>query len=236
MAAYGMFIGIIFLIVGAFVVAGWLIPLIVGIIRVRNGKPGKVLFIVTGIWAVLGLAVVGFGIYAFSTFNKNMPTASNATAFDPAKHKGPMGEIVLPYKGKSILTVNPLGGGKGLKLSTDNGILRAPAGIYSLGEFQATAVASNGEVWTASSPGFYIKGIKEINVKVGSRQNLQLGPPLTAQVYAQHNLDVNKARFDIDISGPDGRTFSLTKGAKSPGFVVLSKTGETLWEGKFEAG
>jgi len=226
---------VVFVVMAAIFALGWLVPLVMGIVRLRRKREGTALTIIGGVWGILALLMVGFAAYGYFSVSR-VTEPSSVADFTPATCKGPTGKIVLPYKGEVSLVVSPLDADKQLRLSGKNGELVAPAGIHRLSEFEAVARDSRNVKWTASCS-FWSGKQREICVRAGGSTPLDVGPPLTARVVAQHS-GPDHARFDLEVLGPGGGSYSIEAagGRDAPRFVVLSPSGEVLWKGKFEAG
>ena len=226
--------GVIFLVAAGVFVLGWLVPLIMGIVRLRRKSGGVVLTIVGGVWGVMALGMAGLSAYAyFGVYQKISPTR-NAVAFDAAKYNSPTGKIILPFKGKATLVVSTLDRKKKLRLSGSNGELVAPVGFLKIESLKVTAKDSKNVQWTIDFP-YWSGRQREVYVQADGKTPLDL--TLTACISAEHAApDVASFRLcALDCSG-ESYSIQAPRHESAPGFEVLSRAGEVLWKGKFQAG
>ncbi len=213
---------------------GWIVLLVIGIIRIkRRRRAGVVLTVIGGIWGLLALSLLGFGTY---TYQRAM-RVSRVEDFDPEQYEGEMGSIVLPYKGESSLEVQDKESQKRMGLSTTNGTVLAPAGAYDLYSYEVIDEDGNGAKWTASGSLSSVES-REISIEAGSTQDLEIGPAFTAKVTVKKKGQ-DEAVLDFKLIGRGGGNYTITgmdKGRKAPGFQVVDKSGDILWQGKFEYG
>ncbi len=213
---------------------GWIVLLVIGIIRIkRRSRAGVVLTIIGGIWGLLALSLLGFGIYGYQRAMR----VSRVEDFDLEQYEGEMGSIILPYKGESSLEVQNKESQKRMRLSTTNGVVLAPTGRYDLCSYEVIDEDENGAKWMAQGSLYSLKS-REISVEADSTQDLEIGPAFTAKVTVKKKRQ-DEAVLDFKLIGRGGGNYTITrmdKRRKAPGFQVVDKSGDILWQGKFEYG
>jgi hypothetical protein len=227
--------GIIFLIIGAIIGLGWIALLIIGIVLIKKKKKtaGIVLTVVAGVWGLIALLMIGGGIYGYRRASKMYAIED----FNPAEYKGEMGSIVVPHKGKSSLAVSDKKKGGRIQLSTKDGVFSIPTGAYTLSSYDIIANDKNNIKWEASGSLYSIKS-RKISIEPDSRKEIQIGPPFIAKIEAKKKGQ-NEATFDFKLIGSGGGKYTIGrygKGKKAPRFQVIDKSGNILWQDKFEYG
>ncbi|MEW6026336.1 MAG: hypothetical protein AB1599_03455 [Planctomycetota bacterium] len=71
------------------------------------------------------------------------------------------------------------------------------------------------------------------NVTSGSSEQLKIGPPFTASVDVK-NKQNNQASITFNLKDNAGNSYTIYN--SEPSFQVISHSGETLWQGKFQFG
>lgn len=230
-------LGIVVVVLAAFLLLGWLLPLVLGIVRIRRkGAGGVVLTVIGGVWGLVVLGVVGLAVYEVHEYSR-VSDSGKVVDFDPAQYQGQTGSIVLSHKGESTLEIGGRDGGGRMRLSTSNGVLSAPVGTYNLFSYEAVGKDESGATWVASGS-LSSRGREPISVKANSTQTLELGPPFKASVTVK-STGRGSATLDMSLKGCDGNQYTISKKGgrgEPPSFQVLSKTGEVLWQGRFEYG
>jgi hypothetical protein len=229
-------LGVVVLFVMLLFVVGWLVPLIWGIVRMRRKTGGLALTIVGAAWGTIAIVLVVVGVLSVLSMRDQLPGASKSEEFNAKTYKGSTGKVLLPCKGATTLEVKHIASGNAYSLTGNDGEIIAPAGVLVLKSFKVSAKDNKGAEWQLSHY-FWNSPVKEIFAREGETVRCELGgPALTASVIASHD-DANSASLQLLLSCPRGMTYDLSPGGGSDvGFVVLSKTGETLWQGNFEAG
>lgn len=228
-------LGIVVLILLLLFVVGWLVPLIWGIVRIRRKTGGRALTIIGAAWGAIAILLGMVGVLSVLSMRDELPGASKSEAFNAKTYKGSTGKILLPCKGTTTLEVKHIASGNAYSLTGNDGEIIAPAGVLVLKSFTVSAKDKKGAQWELSHF-FWNSPVKEIFVREGESVRCELGAPLTASVVASH-IDANSASLELLLSCPRGMTYDLIpKGGRDVGFVVLSKAGETLWQGDFKAG
>ncbi len=228
-----MVIGVIALIFAAALALGWIVPLAIGITRIRKGTAGTALTVIGAAWGVLALSVCGLAFYGY----RQVAGYSEVEDFDHTQYQGETGSIVVPYHGESSLVVADTESDKQIRLSTTDGTLIVPAGTYELFSYDVADEDENGTKWKASCYLFQLKSDK-ISVEPGSRQKLDIGPPFTAKVAAK-SKGQGEVSFDMTLTGRDGCQYTISRAGesrKAPTFHVLGKSGNVLWKGSFTYG
>jgi len=217
--------------------AGWVVLLVIGIIRLRKRAPaGVALTVIGGVWGALSLSVVAIGVGVSVYAHRQAARFGGMEDFDPVQYQGRKGSIVVPHKGESSLRLQEEGG-KLIRLHTKDGVLVAPAGTYRLVSFEAVGKDENNQEWEARCY-FPPRTPGKVSVTDGSSQDVKVGPPFRASVSVTPKGQ-DQATFDLKLTGSDGNQYTIArKGGRSepPSFQVISKSGEILWQGRLEYG
>ena len=217
------------------VLLGWLLPLVVGIVRTVRGQRSTGLIVFGGAWGLFGAAGLGLlfvGALAFRTANR--PTRTEV--FDPATYEGPTGTIVVPFTARTQLSVIGQQSAVRQQLTATGGSLIAPAGSLTVRSVDLTAADDSGAQWSASC---FFRRQQQLNLAEGETQELKIGPPFTAKVIAKKTSD-DMCTFDLKVTGTGGNGFTIRQlgsaANKAPAFEVLNKDGEVVWQGDFKYG
>jgi len=235
---YVLVTALVILPLGALVLLGWLVPLVVGIVRSRRGKGGVGCIVLGGVWGFLALCLLGFVCFVWFSFSQAR-TAWQPQTFDPAVHTGALGRIEFPHGGDAVLTLQHGGtpdGSAYLQLNATDGVAVAPAGELSIWSCDLKHKDADGNTWQASC--YNPKGESgKLTVPTNGVACVALGPPLEARIKTRAMAE-GKRSFDLKITGPHGNKFSVRAEGhgRAPGFEVLNAAGETVWTGKFAYG
>ena len=225
----GIALGITMLVASTIFNYGWIVLLVMGIVRQKRAKNGLKLIIISGVWV---LALIGLGIFALRHIGP-------VEKFDPMTYKGTMGRIELSYTGESKLTLYPVGKPKKLEVPVTNGTALAPTGNYTLMRCDITAKGQDNQDWTESCS-LYSPGPNHISIQKNTPYKLQLGLPLNASVSVKPESD-GKVMISLIQTGTGNvntSTWIQDQGgwSWSPGFQVLDKAGNVIWQDKFAYG
>lgn len=159
---------------------------------------------------------------------------SAAEDFDPMHYKGEMGNLVFPYKGKSLLYLYTNLKSKRprlLRLSTTTGLMMAPVGIsHCLSSYFAFAKDNYGTEWEA----FCAPRIREITVESGSSQQLEIGPPFTASIDIK-SKGADEVEFNLKMLDLGGNRAYISKSdsRSDAWFQIITPSGDIVWQDKF---
>jgi hypothetical protein len=229
-------LGFIILIVVAVIAIGWIIPLIIGLVRLRKKKSGGLaLTIIGGVWGAVAIVIIAIGVYSVFQARRYMQVEE----FNPATYKGSTGKIVMSYKGDSMLTVMTMNNPKRLRLTAKDGVALAPVGSYTPLQFEAELADKDGNEWAASST-LVAKDPNQISVQPDISCEIKVGPPLKASVSIDKGGNKDDEYFlSLELTGVDGGSYSVRKLGKddwAPGFEFIDSAGKVVWQGKFEYG
>jgi len=225
--------GLFILFFAAIFALGWIVLLILGIVKLKKGvkTAGTVLTILGSAWGFLVICTVGVGIY----FAMNMAKTLQGEPFDPSTYKGNMGKIVTPYHGPCHLNAKETATAKLWRFSSQDGDFTAPVGNYQVAQFSAEAESENGTHNTANSL-FDPQNPTEIRVQKDSDSRLETGPPYTVSVDVGRER-ANNITFRLSYTDSSGHPSSVFyTDREAPKFAVLDSAGNTLWTGAFEYG
>ena len=223
----------------ACLVLGWIVPLVIGIVRLRRRSTGDtagmVLTIVGSVWGVVGLMLGVCG----GMFWLTLTSFNQVKQFDPSQYDGPMGTIVVPYEGEASLQVTSMtDDGTVMELSAGDGRFQAPVGEYCLWIFTAMKTDEDGSEWEATTF-LGLDAPDQITVQADNETSLELGPPFTASIAVTAEVQ-NEAELELQFADNQGNQYSLSRldweEAAPPRFEVRSSSGELVLKGQFEYG
>ena len=219
---------------------GWIVPLVIGAVRLRRSRSdpvGLAMTTVGRVWCVGGL-VLGVCGGTLSLMFSFVEPIDQIEQFDPTQYEGPMGALVVPYEGEATLTVAVSDDGEMLELSADDGRFLAPVGEYAAWTFAATKTDEDGSDWQATA--FLISDEPlPVSVRADSETALEIGPPFTASIVVN-----TKARdlleLDLEITDSQGHQYSIySLGLQNDPphcFEARTSSGELVLTGEFEYG
>ncbi|MFC1498533.1 hypothetical protein ACFLS1_08715 [Verrucomicrobiota bacterium] len=227
-------IGLLILVIVAVILLGWIVPLIVGIIRLKRKTGGIVLTIIGGIWGVVGLCFAGFIAYGVWSFSQS--GRYEVEEFDPAEYKGETAAVIVPCKGETTLFLRGKHKDDSIfRIVTTNMTVQAPVG-FVLYQYTMNVADGKGGRWHA---GCFLNGRKDkIEIKKDLVNELKVGEPFTARVKVNKDFK-DKDVFDLEIKGVDGRKFTIYKispDSEFPRFEIFSPDNKVLHSDKFEYG
>lgn len=233
---------------------GWVVPLAIGIVKLRRRSGGVALPTIGVVWALgaIGLAAVGYvGFTPFSAAPERGDSsgrspvgyvgitrsgaALRAEDFDPATFKGQTGTVTLPYQCESSLIVTDTNTHKRLRLHVRDGVAQAPVGDYKVSSYDMSMKGKGGVTWTASH---YASSPQALEISAASPAHLNLGPPFTAQVEVNESPGEG-TMLQLSVTGRAGESYAIVSRqwrAKPPRFQVLDRLGQVVSQGQFEYG
>ena len=212
---------------------GWIVPLVMGIVRLRSRGGGTLLLVVSGAWAVTVAAVVGFGVYAlFSAIGQSTQTTA---AFDASSWTGRTGRIELPWDAAANLTLQPVSRkAPPVILAGTNRLVTAPCGQFYVTRMEATRSDPSGVRWTLYG------NIEPKSCPISVEPDAVVRPACGAGLRAWVNLreHAGNAVMDVETKDESGNPFSIYSSGRreKPRFQVLDPAGQVLWSGNFEFG
>ena len=215
------------------IMIGWVVPLVIGIIRRSFGSRGVGWFVFSGVWGFAALCLIGLVGYSFHVARQY----SKIEVFDARTHSGETGKIVLPFKGEVALVLRDTKNHKLLQCAGKDGIVRAPTGNYGLHHFEGYLVDEQNGRWTAGAY-FVHNPAGDFTLESNGEHAIEAGPPFVARVVAA-TKGREEAEFNLELTGRGAGRYTITKDKEAlgePGFEVLSKSGEVLWRGNFKFG
>ena len=228
------------LFVSACLVLGWIVPLVAGIVRLRRSGSdavGLALTTVGRVWCVGGLVLGVCGGMFWLMFRLGGPD-SQIEQFDPSRHDGPMGAVVVPYEGEALLHVTSTADGKMMALSTGDGRFEAPVGEYRLRGLTVKKTGEDNSQWEATTL-LAQDEPRQVSVRADGEASLDLGPPFTASIAVAAEPQ-NVVELDLEIADSQGCQYTIVKialgGTPPPRFEVRFSSGELVLEGQFEYG
>ena len=160
--------------------------------------------------------------------------SASAAPFNPRTYKGKMGSIALTYRGESSMVLRSRQSGKTLAFYTKNGEFQAPTGSYDVRGYQAVARDSEGK-WTAYC--LTVRRTPPIVVAANSTRKVDFGPPFAASINVSRS-GRDRVSLGFDLGGAGGHRYIVVKGGslEPPGFEMIDRSGQVVWEGNFKFG
>lgn len=212
---------------------GWIVPLIMGIVRLRSRRRGIVLLVVGSVWALSAAAVIVLGVCAI--FSVICDHATETQVFNASSWTGQTGRIELPWDTDARLSLRPVAGkGAPLMLAATNRFLVVPCGEYHVTWIQVSRKDQSGALWMLY--GSIPPKSCSLHVEPDATVRLTCASGLRAWI------DLHEARgnasMDVQVKDDSGNRFSLySSGDRSkPRFEVVDSAGDVLWTGSFEFG
>ena len=209
---------------------GWLIPLVIGIVK-RKKTSGIILLILSACWFVIVcIAAAGIVFYALSQSKQY-----EIVKFDPDTYIGPVGTIKVNYPVKTILYVTDKKNSKRLSFHSDSNQLTAPCGSFELFKYSGSIDTDDGANWSLET---YLYGKKcYVDVQSNSVVDLVFGPPLEASV--SHRIQKPTITLNFLLEDSAGNKYSINRVNKRlppPKFNVIDSAGAIAWSGSFAYG
>jgi uncharacterized membrane protein len=229
-----------FMLIGLFVFVlfvgfsfGWLIPLVIGLVKWSRKTGGKGWLIGSGIWAVCALVIVG--LFIFSVVSAQRRYASEP--FNQDSYKGDRATLVLPYSGSGTLSLRQTDINKAWQVTfSDTNSVVVPAGQLRIGYLSYDMKDKKGEISGGMSCSFASN--EELVAKAEDTLTLQGGPPLTAAIKAKR-ADGDKIRINYSLTDVAGNSISywhMDSKDKNPKFEAIGPDGSCFWSGQLEYG
>ena len=232
--------GMSFFIIGIILVAvmvslcfGWLIPLIVGIVKWRRQTGGKWWLIASGVWCSLAAAWIGFCVFSALTVSRRYATE----AFKLEDYTGDRATLVLPFTGTGTLSIRQVATGKSLRVNfSDTNAVVVPAGSLAVWHLSYQDKDAAGVVTGGMNCSFASK--EDIVAQANEVITLKGGLPLTASITAKKKPE-DKLQIDYVLTDVAGNRISMTGGSSengNPKFQAIGLDGSCFWSGQLEYG
>lgn len=233
MAISALFIGIIVLAVMVSLCFGWLIPLVVGLVKWSRKTGGKGWLIGSGIWAACAVSFVVFCIYSAVTMSRRFATEE----FDVEKYSGDKATVILPYSGSGTLSIRQVENNKAWRVpfSNTNGVT-VPSGTLTVWHLSYQTKDKDGVITGGMNCSFASE--EDIVATSGGVVTLQGGAPLTAVISAKQ-AEEGKLKIGYSLTDVAGNSVTLWSGAAKSGkpkFEAIGPDGACFWSGELEYG
>ncbi|MBT4816984.1 MAG: hypothetical protein HON70_14885, partial [Lentisphaerae bacterium] len=166
----------------AIVALGWLVPLIIGIVRSIKGQRSPGLIIFGALWGSVGLFfgfIAVFGLFAY----RGAKAHTDVKPFDAVQAGDQVATLTVPFEGDVELRFVSEAGDETQTYTTkgEAGAVPVPAGEITPISLILTGPDEDGKTWTAST---FLKGRrrKPRTLAAGESQDLSIGPPFEARV------------------------------------------------------
>jgi hypothetical protein len=213
---------------------GWIVLLVIGIVRRRRQLPGGlVMIILGGLWGVPAIGVIALASFAFYQVSAYEPIT--VKPFDAATYAGETGTIMLNYAGDATLQVGTTNANEHLALSGSGGVITAPAGVLSPSRFEGKREGRGG-TWEVSA--YLGRGnSKTITVASDMPVAFEAGPPLSASIKVKQKAN-RQVSLDFELKGRDAQRYTITgpKRQQTPRFEIRDGQGEIVLSGAFAYG
>jgi len=217
---------------------GWLVPLIIGIVRTAKGQRSSGLIVLGALWGSVGLFFGGIAIVGLLTFRR-VQEQTNVKPFDASLAGDQVATLTVPFGGKAVVQFVSK---DGMKVQTytsnaENGAVLVATGKITPISVTFTGTDTEGGIWNASS---YFQGRrrKELMLAAGDTHELRVGPPFEARVLL-NGESTGRQHLDFKLKGTGGNAFTIRKHGsanKPPSFEVVDEKGDVVWHGNFAYG
>ena len=232
--------GMSFFIIGIILVAvmvslcfGWLIPLIVGIVKWRRQTGGKWWLIASGVWCSLAAAWIGFCVFSALTVSRRYATEE----FKLEDYTGDRATLVLPFSGSGTMSLRQVATGKSLRVNFSNtNAVVVPAGSLAVWHLSYQDKDAAGVVTGGMNCSLQSK--EDIVAQANEVITLKGGLPLTASITAKKKPE-DKLQIDYVLTDVAGNRISMTGGSSengNPKFQAIGLDGSCFWSGQLEYG
>lgn len=232
----GVFLGLMIWGIVALVLLGWLAPLIVGAVRSRNGKGGKVLIGVGAVWCLLALGLVGLAVKAYTDWNRSYN--HEVAAFDASSYTGAVGTLTFPYayQGKFEFRQEGPDGDTWWKVAVSNGTAVVPAGRLSADNLSFSVTDSQGKALGTLNCGFSPEH-ESFSLATNGQHRLAGGFPWVAAVQVEKLDDKLSMSFSMmDSAENTVAWYAAGADRKPPAFEAVDSSGKCFWRDNFEYG
>lgn len=222
----------------AFFALGWLVPLVVGIVRTAKGQRSPGLIIFGALWGCVGIFIGGLAVVGLMTF-RNVRAHMDIKPFDASQAGDQVATLSVPFEGNAELRFVRKCGKETQTYTTkgENGALLVPVGEVTPIALTLITTDADGKTWSAST---YFQGRrrKPLTLAAGESWKLQVGPPLEARVTLSGG-STSQQHLDLKMKGAAGNAFTIRRqgaASKAPSFEVVDEKGEVVWRGDFSYG
>lgn len=226
-SSWASIIGIVFLVIAACFALGWIVPLVVGLVRIRRKQWGWVLVVVGGVWGILAIAsAVGIANLLRRKFEFEK--------FDPAQYDGPMAAITWPGQLSGELMLLDPKGSKMVRTPVTSGKAQMRTGNFSLLNYTMKTHDGGNVEWAATGS----LGMAAVSLEANSTHELTAGPPFTASIAVQKGA-AGKEVLSLNVKDLGSNLCSFTKSGRRtapPRFEIRDEAGKVVFSGKFEYG
>jgi hypothetical protein len=232
--------GVTFLIVWIIILAvmvslcfGWLIPLIIGLVKWRRKTGGKWWLVSSGVWGVLAAAWIGFCVYSAISLNRRYASET----FNAETYTGERATLVLPYSGSGTLSIRQVNTGKSLRVvfSETNSVV-VPAGTLTVWHLSYEEKDATGVV--AGGMNCSLEAKENIVAQANDVITLPGGVPLTASITAKKQAE-DKIQIDYALTDVAGNRISMwgrSSEKGNPKFEAIGPDGACFWSSALEYG
>ena len=202
----------------------------------RKNKVAGIIFICIGAFSIvfpLILSVAFFFCYTFS--NSGLFEPYKEVKFSPEEYKGPMATLVFETKCKSELRGTSSEDKTNYVFSSEDGVFKVPIKkmFYNYSIFKTD---NSGKEWKATTFLHDVVGFSK-----DSTTSIKSGPPLKSKITISKKSG-NEVSLSLNICDAQGNEFRINplsydnSDEGSPGFELISPSGEKLWQGQFNYG
>jgi hypothetical protein len=221
---FALFVGLCF---------GWLIPLVIGLVKVSRKSGGKGWLIGSGVWAFCALIIVG--LFIFSVVSAQHRLA--AETFNEATYAGDRATLILPYSGSGSLSFRQTAENKSWQVSFSNtNRVVVPAGVLKVWYLSYNIKNKEGAFSGGMNCSFASR--EDLVVKAGDVLTLPGGTPFTAAITAKRaDGDKLKINYSLtDVAGNRITYWGMDSENKKPNFEAIGPDGSCFWSDHLEYG
>jgi hypothetical protein len=231
-----VFVILIGIVIFAFLVGlsfGWVVPLVIGLVKMSRKSGGKGWLMAACVWAVCAFVVVGLGIYSFAKAQRQYA----AEEFNQETYSGDKATLILPFSGSGSLSFRHVEQDKSFEVSfTETNRVVVPAGLLKVWYLSYSFNNAAGEMIGGMSCS--LASEEDLVVKAGDEITLQGGAPITATIKAKRaDGDKIKINYSLtDVAGNRISYWSLNSKNKGPKFEAIGPDGSCFWSEHLEYG
>jgi len=212
---------------------GWVIPLVIGLVKMSRKAGGKPWLMLACVWAVCAIVIVGGGIYVIARAQSQYVTET----FNEKTYSGDKAAILLPFSGSGSLSFRHVEQDKSFEVSfSETNRVTVPAGLLKVRYLTYNFNNAMGEMTSGMS--CLLTSEEDLVVKAGDELTLQGGAPITAAVTAKRaDGDKIKINYSLtDVAGNRISYWSLNSKNKGPKFEAIGPDGSCFWSEHLEYG
>ena len=230
MSSIAVLVSSVFLILALFFCLGWILPLVIGLVRRRKGKSSAALIVLGGVWG--GISVLGLGLLSIAVIlYMNTVGRWDVTDFDPSSYEGNTAVVMVPAQGKAEMTAAMGDGSTSYRFSSERGEFVVPAEKLDVYSFSLSRQDAEGKQWQLS---WWFNDDYQLDPSAAGPVSIDKGPPLTVRV-KRRELPDGAQKIEMETLDSRGMKVSLDA-PHNPVIQIIDESGAVIWSHKMEHG